>query len=313
MNFPIKIAEILRKKLDKLYNQINEIAYFTFLNHSNIGDHLIYLGEKEFFKAKKIKIVFETKLGKFDYGYLKNKIRELPIVIRGGGYFGDLSPNAYNFCQDLVKWFPNNIIIFMPQTVFFKNKENLKKSVSIFSKHKRLYILARDKESYRILKKHYPNKLSLAPDSAFLLAEKIKEIRLPNKKNRVLYLERNDIETKSVFDVDKSIYKKYIYRKDWTYRSLWGRLLGLILHNYNSDKLFNKALVLCGNKKLIITTRLHGHIFVTLLRIPNILLKGSYHKIESFYKTWTCRDEISYLAENQNDIEKVMSKYLRKY
>jgi pyruvyl transferase EpsO len=39
--------------------------------------------------------------------------------------------------------------------------------------------------------------------------------------------------------------------------------------------------------RLVITSRLHGHIFCVLLGIPHIFLPNSYHKNKAFYDTWT--------------------------
>lgn len=39
--------------------------------------------------------------------------------------------------------------------------------------------------------------------------------------------------------------------------------------------------------RFIISNRLHGHILSTLIGKPNVILPNSYHKNESFYKTWT--------------------------
>lgn len=38
---------------------------------------------------------------------------------------------------------------------------------------------------------------------------------------------------------------------------------------------------------VVITSRLHGHIFCILLGIPHVFLPNAYHKNEAFYKTWT--------------------------
>lgn len=41
--------------------------------------------------------------------------------------------------------------------------------------------------------------------------------------------------------------------------------------------------------RLIISTRLHGHILSALMKKPNILLPNSYHKNRLFFETWTNR------------------------
>lgn len=55
--------------------------------------------------------------------------------------------------------------------------------------------------------------------------------------------------------------------------------------------------------RLIITSRLHGHILCVLLNIPHIFLPNSYHKNQGFYETWSCDIPFCRFVENSTQIE----------
>ena len=74
----------------------------------------------------------------------------------------------------IIKDFPNNKIIILPQTIYYeKNKEGeeeLSKSIDIYGRHKDLTIFARGKQSFEAAKKYFSNnKIELMPDSVMFL------------------------------------------------------------------------------------------------------------------------------------------------
>ncbi|MBD4920351.1 polysaccharide pyruvyl transferase, partial [Xanthomonas citri pv. citri] len=66
------------------------------------------------------------------------------ILCHGGGNFGDIYPSIQKMREDLVKAFPNNRIILLPQTAHFSSQEAMQKSASIFAAHKDCHLFARD-------------------------------------------------------------------------------------------------------------------------------------------------------------------------
>jgi len=295
----------IKNELDKsmsLFKEINKITYITQLRHTNIGDHIIYLGEKSFFKKENITIEKEINISNYGYIYNSIKSNDTTIVIRGGGYLGDIWYDSYKIIEKLVRDFRDNRIVIMPQSVYFRDLEKLKMARDIFSKHKNLTIFTRDSESYNFSKSHFKdNENHLCPDSAFFLLDELKNIKPEKKTDKILLLYRRDKEKS--FDIHVSI--DNLIKKDWKDLDFLSKV------QPDSLRLFNKAIKLFCNKKCIITERLHGHILSSMMGITNIIILGNYHKIQSFYDTWTRYDSVSYLAKNAYDLNHIINHIIK--
>ena len=89
----------------------------------------------------------------------------------------------------------NEIIVF-PLVIFYqntsKNNEIYQKSLKIYNAHKKLFLYAREKYSYEILKKYYPNcKVYLLPDIVFNYPYITENL---SRKNEILLCLRHDTE-----------------------------------------------------------------------------------------------------------------------
>jgi exopolysaccharide biosynthesis predicted pyruvyltransferase EpsI len=65
--------------------------------------------------------------------------------------------------------------------------------------------------------------------------------------------------------------------------------------------------------RMVITSRLHGHIFCVLLGVPHVFLPNAYYKNRAFYDTWTSGIPFSRFAEKPSDLRIVMSELLSSY
>jgi pyruvyl transferase EpsO len=65
--------------------------------------------------------------------------------------------------------------------------------------------------------------------------------------------------------------------------------------------------------RLVITTRLHGHILCVILGIPHVFLANSYYKNEAFYQTWTYQIPFCKFVKNTAEIESAVQELLELY
>jgi len=130
----------------------------------------------------------------------RSKIGTAPILVTGGGNFGDIWSYYRDFYQELVQNYPNNEIIFLPQTLFFKYPEVQKRLRGIFSAHKKVTIFAREQISLDIARETFPNnRVLFAVDAAFALDGHLpKSSFSPGKYQQGLYLCRTDLEYNKV-------------------------------------------------------------------------------------------------------------------
>ncbi|MBP5322504.1 MAG: polysaccharide pyruvyl transferase family protein [Bacteroidaceae bacterium] len=279
-----------------------DYVYLDIPGHMNVGDHLIALGAFKLLEDIPYKCIYKSTVGNF----LFNRVPQGSVILmHGGGNFGDLYPGANRYRNQMVQSFPNNRIIFLPQTITYLDESRIKEDAQICSKHKDLHICARDYKSMEILQKYfYQNHLYLLPDTALGLYD-----NLPRKKivetNRLLIVMRKDkeldkewiVEGADVKDwddiLDESGYNKIIFGVKCLRKI--GKIFRLNLFYYLSD-----AFLICVGQPFMLkvvtryflryghiyTTRLHGYIFAKLLDIPVEFQDTKYGKISAYADTW---------------------------
>ena len=318
-----KILISLKQELKKIVELINkeDAFYFDYPMHLNVGDLLIYAGTEAFFKEYNINIRLRRCLQTFDINEVKKNItKNTTIICHGGGNLGDLYPLLQKLREELVINFPNNRIILLPQTGYFSNQDEMKKSAAIFSAHKDCHLFARDLPTLELLK-NFSDKVILCPDMAHQLYG---EFPLKNKvesleKNKLYFL-RKDIEASQLEKNIESTLSASAVVKDWddivtsndiTYARIYSKLARIsnishlsIFKDKINDLWYKHTLNIIERARnefmkydLVVTSRLHGHIFSCLLGIPNQVCDNSYGKNLGYYNQWT--KDIDYAEKYQ--------------
>ncbi|VEH66559.1 General stress protein 30 [Rodentibacter pneumotropicus] len=110
------IADLIKDK--------NNVFYFDYPLHLNVGDLLIYHGTEQFFKDHNINVTLKRCEFDLDINEVKQKITpNTTILLHGGGNFGDLYPQHQKIREAMIQHFPNNRIIVLPQTLYFKDQK----------------------------------------------------------------------------------------------------------------------------------------------------------------------------------------------
>lgn len=128
---------------------------------------------------------------------------EMPILLSGGGNFGDVWPHYQMFREKIIKTYPNHPIVILPQTIYFKELENLKRCADILNQHPNLTLFARDNVSYSIAMEHFTRcRIFKSPDTAFQLVNHFAHLSpsvIPKQSSdrKILYLSRTDKEKSS--------------------------------------------------------------------------------------------------------------------
>lgn len=314
----VSLKQDLKQILDVIVDK-NDVLYFDYPLHLNVGDLLIYAGTEAFFQDYQINIRLRRCLQSFDLDEVKKYVKpNTTLVCHGGGNFGDLYPAIQGMREALVQAFPNNRIIIMPQTAYFSNPEAKEKSAAIFSAHKDCYLFARDQATYQLMKDQFSNKVFLSPDmahqlygSALLKNQRSKSQSAVQKSaEKTLYFLRKDIEASHLEKNIQATLPANAEVKDWediltTQDKYYERICsGLAkvankfhqpwLKNVVNNLWYHHSLAVIERCKdifqhydLVITSRLHGHIFSCLLEIPNEVCDNSYGKNLGYYRQWT--------------------------
>ncbi|MDD0823534.1 polysaccharide pyruvyl transferase family protein [Mannheimia sp. AT1] len=317
-NTMLALKQQLKQIADLILDK-NDVLYFDYPLHLNVGDLLIYAGTEQFFKDYQINVRLRRCLQDFSLAEAKKYITpNTTLICHGGGNFGDLYPSIQRLREDIVKTFPNNRIIVMPQTAYFSNEIAMKQSSAIFKAHKDCHLFARDVTTYQLMKEHFSKNTVLSPDMAHQLYGKLatKAESSAKQSENVLYFLRKDIEKSHLEQQIRATLSTHSAIKDWDdiltdkdhQFELWmsrfaniANKFGLnFVKNIINQMWYKRSLEIIERVRkifisydLVVTSRLHGHIFSCLLELPNEVCDNAYGKNLGYYNQWTNPIEFS--------------------
>lgn len=286
---------------------MKKVILFGVPHHSNLGDHAIAIAEERIIKEKfpdyEYKEVAEENTTK-----CINKVKEYItnddiLFIHGGGNLGNKYILSENGRREIIKNFPNNIIISFPQTMYFEESEEgnkeLQKSKEIYNSHKNLYFMAREEVSYKSMKEEFTN------GTIFLTPDIVTILKMDNsnfQREGALFIIRNDSES----NVDKEFLNsiEQICKKEFQKVEYKDTAEGESIYQHRRQHKLDEMLNNYKKSKLVVTDRLHGMIFAAITGIPCIAIKNYNHKIYSSVKWFEKLQYIKYVSK-EDKIEEV--------
>ena len=264
-------------RLIKTKQQIGKkIYYFGVPEHSNLGDlaqcFCIRKYLKKYFPEYEVTEVFTRNYLDNSFGirdYLKTIIKPNDIIFFQSGYCTqDLGGREDLMHQSVMQDFPDNPLVMLPQTVYFRSEARKNQASRIYDAHKRLFFLARDQVSYETAKKMFPHiHVESYPDIVTTL---IGQYEYSFEREGVLFCIRNDSEKfysdEQIEDLMRHLDGTKCDRLDTTIH-VEPDVIRNNLKQYIEDY-FKKF----AHYKLIITDRYHGTIFSLVSNTPVIVL-----------------------------------------
>lgn len=291
--------------LNPLLKDVTQCALVDFPEYSNVGDSAIWLGQLAYLKKRGIHIRYYSTHANFSESQCRNALPDGPILICGGGNFGDIWHKHQEFRKYLLSTFTDRPIIQMPQSIHFTNPENIKDTAQCINAHPNFTLLLRDHPSIELAQTHFTCNVQLCPDMAFCLGP---QTAASTHKYPLLFMSRTDSEKNALGAVPHTL-PKGTSVQDWVEepRETWVTLkntaivklptLGLKALNAQERRglryrVFAQGRFMRGLKQLnlapyIITDRLHVHILATLMATPHTVLDNSYGKIGNFMRAFT--------------------------
>lgn len=272
------------KKLLEVDITQKRIWYFCVPTHSNLGDQAqACCIEKYFRKFFSDHIVFKLSNNAFDFYeekilmILKEKIKETDLIFFQSGYtFTGIHPYE-NMHRKIVENFPYNKIVFLPQTVKFKNQKILENVQNFYGKYDNIYFFARDKISYDIYKSIFPEHRNVHCFPDIVTTEIGNYDFNNNERNGILLCVRNDVE------------KLYSFQEISLFKEKLQKIAKVSLSDTNSEtkenslkeywKKIEETIDDYAQYQVIITDRYYGTIFALIANTPVIILKTTDHKV----------------------------------
>jgi exopolysaccharide biosynthesis predicted pyruvyltransferase EpsI len=323
------IQQLQRTALAELHDVPTDLPFclVDFPNHRNVGDSAIWLGTTTYFREHRgIEPGYVASLGHFSEAALRATVPEGPIVIHGGGNFGDLWPRHHRFREHLLERFPDREIVQLPQSIHFEDPGQAARTARAIARHGRFRLLVRDRVSYEFATANFDCEVRLCPDMAFFLGA-LDRPGVPEVD--VCYLMRTDKERALDPPAGRPEYSARVV--DWLTESrlsvqihrLGGVVRGLrrgCRHRMGLRREWYDAVArarvargcrLLSSGRVVITDRLHAHVLSLLLGIPHAVLDNTYGKLRRFLDVWSGASSVVYRASSTDDAERWAVSVLR--
>lgn len=294
------LRSIIKDRLTPLVN--HDYRYLMMCDHQNIGDTLIMEGEFQFLRTitdKKCK----------EYTTMVSFQQRRPIIpkndlliMRGSGSFGDIWPTAPKFWKFVMECYPENPILFMPQTIHFSDPKNLDDIACIINRHKNVVLCVRDEESFNIAKTHFKCDIHLVPDMAFFIDSAKLSFRAINQSSQSsLVVKREDKECNPTSFLDSLICDPNVHVSDWpTFKNVGRiekmrryllerkkyRLYDLYVKHIFRPYIIRQGINFLNPYSVVYATRMHAGILAMLMGKRVHFLDNNYGKLERVYNTW---------------------------
>ena len=306
------LRSVIDSSLGTLLSEGTRCALMDFPNSGNVGDAAIWMGERTWLERAGIEVVYSCDRYTYSATRLKKELKDGVILWHGGGNLGDLWPAAQAFRERVVSEFLDNAIVQFPQSIWFTNPDNARRAIESLNRHESLHLLIRDSSSLERARAMFSASSSLCPDMAFAL-----ELETPSwaPVTDVLWLCRTDLEAAAG---DDQPLPDEVLTMDWlsdTPRELrrpvatyagyatnrvlatlirrWPRRLPApgrslsSMHAWRARQRMRRGCRTLAQGRVVVTNRLHAHIFCCMLAVPHVVVGDRYGKLRAFYDTWT--------------------------
>lgn len=285
----VRIKRILSYNKDFIKeSNLSRIFLIGTPDHDNLGDHAIAEATMNLIvKTVKDKEVIEVTEENFiqNIKNIKKCIKKKDIIIiQGGGNWGNTYKYIDRMHKNILKYFYENRIIVMPQTIYYSNdrigKKSLYKDIKMIKKCNELIFFTREQYSYEYAKK------ILKIDKTFLVPDIVLSMEGYKNKNSKRYgaliCLRSDKEGK--IKKEDKLWIHEFCENNYSNVIVTDTCTGQKISNKERKlKLISKYNQFC-NSEIVFTDRLHGMIFAAITGTPCIVFGNFNHKVKYSYE-----------------------------
>lgn len=292
----------LAATLDEKVPAGSAVALLDYPVHGNTGDHLIMLGTDCWAAQAKLHVVGRWHADNFRFpAFSANTI----LVCHGGGNLGDLY-RYQRHRERVIQAYPRHRIVILPQTIYYRSPDRLRKSAELMRRHPDLHLLVRDRRSLAVAEAEFPaSRPTLAPDMAAFLYPFDRQLECdlsPRARPEIFCLCRRDLERTNLaalpglgdmrsidWDDINPLHRYYVWGA-MGFAYLFGKACPA---RWAADQWYAfcrrravRAARLMTGSQYVVSNRLHGHILACLLGVPNLLFDNSYGKCSDYFRAW---------------------------
>lgn len=308
-------------ELGKHLTRGDRVALVDFPSHQNVGDTMIYAGERAYLERLGVEVGYVCDGARYDPVELRRRVPDGPILLHGGGNLGDRWPEMQDLREQVIGDHPDRRIIQLPQSLEFRDPARVEQARRVFGAHPDLTLLIRESRSFDDATRLFGDvsDVRYCPDVAFGMGTQV-PAEPPTGQREVILLLRGDSESvPRAFNLSQRSH----HRRDWgltgaaatawqgvrapqrLYRSapapVRRRLYPLVEAGYGAQTWLNLR---AGRRTLalgrvLITDRLHAAVLGGLLGMPVIALDNVYGKVSAVHVDYLHRLSNVAFAENE--------------
>ncbi|MCK9900280.1 polysaccharide pyruvyl transferase [Parafrankia colletiae] len=307
------------------------VALLDFPYHRNSGDSAIWLGVRRTLERLGVRVAYVSDTARYRPDRLREALPVGPILLLGGGNFGDLWPGHQELRVQVLRDFPDRTVIQLPQSIAFRDDRALDEARRVTAEHPDFVFMVRERRSLAFAQENFDVRVVLAPDSAF--ANGPLSPPRPVRPEGVLCLARDDVEGTGLIN---GVVGPGIRRADWVMPRVpelrWKAARGLpkaerhllgrhgVAYRAARPALYaayesmarvsvETATGLLCTARYVVTDRLHAHVLCLLLGIRHTVFDNSYGKVGGTYEAWTSGSDIARWATSADEALAHCSRY----
>jgi pyruvyl transferase EpsO len=266
--------------------------------HRNVGDMFILAAGARLFEDLGCRVIYCAGLRDYRTGAARKAIgRETIVVGLGGGNFGDLYPRYQAHRERVVRDFPRNRVVILPQTIHFADQDARERARQLLSTHPNLRIAARDPASLEIAR-GMATEAALLPDLVDTYGPRLPVSPAKATSDGRLVMMRRDREKGRAGDAGidwPDVFPEYPARLALTgtlMMAAGGTFSGALHTRWRryAERLLARGVSRMATAAHVETDRLHAAIVARLAGRPVTLVDNTYGKLSAYYNAWWTND-----------------------
>jgi len=194
-----RLNGVIHDCLKDLISADQPVAMVDFPDYRNVGDSAIWLGQMAYLSSRFNKSPsYISALPDHSHDKLDEAMPSGPILITGGGTFGDIWSGHQELRVSILDRWPGRLVVQLPQSIHYKSIDHADRMARAIARHKNFVLLVRDEESKAFAESHFDCRVRLCPDMAFAIGplQPLAAAQFP-----VLAMLRADQEKASAYDL----------------------------------------------------------------------------------------------------------------
>lgn len=319
MSYANELASQARSELTQALNGHSRVALLPVPENNNPGDAAIWWGSMTLLRALGVDVGYAASIANYDPSRLARCVPGGPVLIRGGGNFGDRYPLIDGLRTRILSDFTDRPVIQLPQSLSFISGQGgtaVSRRAAALQANSQVILFARESASVELARGYLGSLALLSPDHALALAEQCTRWgRQWAATTPVISLLRRDSESTGLAaglpeaaaansidwpeesDANRVQWDQQMQR-DWALLRLWefaepGSMDSVLPMSAAVDLVervsaarVRRAVVLLCTGNVVVTDRLHAALLGWMLGREVVMLPNAYHKNRSVYETW---------------------------